>query len=348
MGVRRGRAVSVTIKDISQHLGISISTVSKALNGYPDVSVETRAAVSKAADELGYYPSALARNLRLQRTGKIGLIHPSKTFESETYTGFFRGLTLAAEGFDTNLILYNTPTNDPATLRRIGRSREVDGMVLMGTGIAGAQSELIALLQRDRIPFVVLGNPVDDPTVPFVAADNRTGALEAVRHLIGQGRRRIAYLARSDDPENSDQRQRGYRQALDEAGIAFDPRLLVDVPYAPYSGMGAMRMLLELPSPPDAVFAFNDHIAIDAAQTAVERGLRLPDDVAIAGFDNIPSSLITTPAITTVHLPQREMGVRALDLLTALIAGNADGPHQITFATQLMVRASTVGGGAAA
>jgi LacI family transcriptional regulator len=334
----------VTIKDISKHLGISVSTVSKALNGYPDVAAETRSAVLEATEQLGYQPSATARNLRRQRTDKIGVVHPLKSFESETFVGFFRGLVYATQHLGYNLNLYTAPEGDPAALQRICRGREVDGMILIGTGIAGVQEDSMTLLEQEGIPFVVLGNPVECSHVSFVAADNLGGAIAVVRHLAELGHQRIAYIARPDDPDNNAQRFEGYRQALTEAGLVFDDSLVAEAPYTPYSGMGAMRVLLELPKPPSAVFAFNDHVAIDAAQTAVQRGLRIPDDLAVAGFDNIPSSLITTPALTTVHQPQIEMGKRALEVLLALI-GEGSNPQRLTYQTQLVVRASTMMGG---
>ena len=215
-------------------------------------------------------------------------------------------------------------------------------MILIGAGIAGVQEASIEFLEREGIPFVVLGNPVTRPGVPFVAPDNRAGAIAVVEHLIELGHKRIAYISRSDVPENSAQRFEGYRQALAEAGLPFDEGLVTDVPYAPYAGMGAMRHLLELPQPPTAVFAYNDHVAIDGSQMAVQLGLRIPEDVAIAGFDNIPSALIARPALTTVDQPQMQMGMRALELLLALIDGSEPECLQVTFPTQLMIRGSTV------
>ncbi|UCH25688.1 MAG: LacI family DNA-binding transcriptional regulator [Trueperaceae bacterium] len=331
----------VTIKDISKHLGLSVSTVSKALNGYPDVAAKTRSAVLAATEQLGYQPSATARNLRRQRTDKIGVVHPVKSFESETFVGFFRGLVYAAQDFGYNLNLYTAPESDSAALQRICRGREVDGMILIGTGIAGVQEASMALLEREGIPFVVLGNPVEDSNVSFVAPDNRGGALAVMQHLIELGHQRIGYIARPDDPENNAQRFEGYRQALAEAGIDFDDTLITEAPYTPYSGMGAMRVLLELPKPPSAIFAFNDHVAIDASRTVLQRDLQIPEDLAVAGFDNIPSSLVASPALTTVHQPQIEMGKQALEVLLALIGGR-DDVQRLTYQTELIVRASTV------
>ena len=161
-----------------------------------------------------------------------------------------------------------------------------------------------------------------------------------MRHLLGLGHERIAYIARSDDPENNRARSQAYRQALTDAGLSCDSSYVVEAPYSPYSGASALRRLLELPRPPSAVVAYNDHIAIDACRAALERGLRVPQDIAVAGYGDIPSALITTPAITTVAIPLREMGEAALE--TLLVRDGASPPSKV-FPTRLVVRASTVG-----
>lgn len=329
----------MTIKDLSKHLGLSIATVSKALNGYSDISAKTKELVLKASEDLGYHPNTTARNLRLQRTGKIGLIHPLKAFESEIMMGFFRGLALAAQTHDYNLVLYTISSENSEMIQQICRSKEIDGLILMGTSISGITHGSIKRLQKEALPFVILGHPVEED-VPFITSDNQSGLTSIMQHLLGLGHKRIAYIARSDDFENNALRFAAYKGALANAGIPFKADLLVDAPYTPYSGMSAMRVLLELPHPPSAVVAFNDHIAIDACRAVLERGLGVPEDIAIAGYGNIPSSLITTPPITTAAMPLREMGEAALEALLSLLETGVAPPQRI-FPTQLIVRAST-------
>lgn len=333
--------MSVSIRDISKHVGLSVSTVSKALNGYTDIAAETRALILQATEELGYHPNTNARNLRRQRTEKIGLVYPSHAFESEIMMGFFRGIVQTAENHDYNLMLYTAPAADSEALRQICRSREVDGMILMGTSIAGVLQASVELLQLEKTPFVVLGHPVAAKNVPFVASDNRAGIESLMKHLLEQGHKRIAYIARSDDPENNAARFKAYKQALKKAKLPFHADYVVEAPFSPYSGMSAMRVLLELPQPPGAVVAFNDHVAIDACRAALEYGLKIPQDIAVAGYGNIPSSLITTPAITTVAMPLREMGEAAFESLLTIIETGEATPSRI-FPTQLVVRASTL------
>ena len=333
--------MSVSIKDISKHVGLSVSTVSKALNGYSDIAAETRETVLKATEKLGYHPNTTARNLRRQRSEKIGVVYPAHAFESEIMMGFFRGVVLAAEEHGYNLTLYTAPAADSEALRQICRSREVDGMILIGTSLAGVLQASIKLLQGEKTPFVVLGHPVSTKKVPFIASDNEAGVQSLMKHFLQQGHKRIAYLARSDDSENNAARFNAYKQSLKKAKIPFRAEYVVEAPFTPYSGIAAMKKLLEHPKPPTAVVAFNDHVAIDACRAALERGLKIPEDIAVAGYGNIPSSLITTPTVTTVAVPLREMGETAFATLLKMIE-TGKAPASKIFSTKLVVRASTL------
>lgn len=329
----------VTLKDLSKHLSLSVATVSKALNGYSDISADTKALVLQASDELGYHPNTTARNLRRQRTEKIGVIHPIKAFESEVMVGFFRGLSLAAQTHNYNLVLYTISPENPEALKQICRSKEVDGLILMGTSLSGASQSSVELLLKEDLPFVILGHPVSE-AIPFIATDNHGGITSIVEHLIQLGHKQIAYIARSNDFENNNERFNAFKQALNKANLHFNPDFVIEAPYTAYSGMGAMRVLLELPEVPTAIVCFNDHIAIDACRAALEKGLSVPEDIAIAGYGNIPSTLITTPPITTVAMPLKEMGETALEALLSLIESNKV-PMSHSFKTQLIVRGST-------
>lgn len=329
----------VTLKDLSKHLSLSVATVSKALNDYSDISADTKALVLQASDDLGYHPNTTARNLRRQRTEKIGVIHPIKAFESEVMVGFFRGLSLAAQTHNYNLVLYTISLDNPESLRQICRSKEIDGLILMGTSLSGVSQASVDLLQKEDLPFVILGHPVNDP-IPFIATDNHTGTSSLFKHLIHLGHKKIAYISRSSDFENNNERFQAYKEALKQAKLEFNPDYVVEAPYTAYSGMGAMRVLLELPEVPSAVVCFNDHIAIDACRAALEKGLSVPEDIAIAGYGNIPSTLITTPAITTVAMPLKEMGETAVEALLSLME-TSKVPSSQRFKTQLIVRAST-------
>ena len=333
----------VTIKDIAKELGLSVSTVSKALNDYPDIAPETKRRVQELAQILDYYPSATARSLRRRHTNKIGLLLflrvVGSSLTSEYEFELIRGVAFTAEKRGYNLVLYTTVTREADQLMRICRAREVDGLILIG---AGHLEELIAFLSREAIPFVVLNRRVEQPDVSFIAPDNVNGARAAVCHLLELGHRRIGYIGRPDDPETNIDRLAGYRQALAEFGVPFDERLIIPASFESGSGYRAMKALLDLPSPPTAVFAFNDHLAIEALQAVKERGLQVPADVALVGFDDIHSSLVTTPPLTTVHQPLLEMGSQAAQVLLDRIADDSLPPIRLTLPVHLVVRGSTV------
>lgn len=332
--------MSVTIEDISRQLGISVSTVSKALNAYPDVSEATRQRVLAAARELDYHPSAAARNLRRGRTDKIGLLISNPiSFLSEYISEVMAGAALSAEGYGLNLVLYTATVTHPDELKRICRAREVDGLIL----IFEPSEAAIAVLQKETIPFVVFGRRINRPDVSFVTPDNQTGAYQLTSHLIAQGHRRIAFTTRPELGVVNEDRFAGYRRALADAALPFAPELVVETIVQPESGRRALETLLELPDPPTALFAFYDLMAVDAAQAAQERGLRIPADIAIAGFDGLRASLIATPQLTTVQQPLTEMGQQTTEILLNLMQDKDRTPEQRTLPVQLLVRESTTG-----
>lgn len=333
--------MAVTIKDISQYVGLSVSTVSKALNNYADISPKTRKSVLAAARELDYHPSSAARSLRRGRTDKIGLsINNSVAYISEYLAEVIPGAALTAEEHGKNLLLYTSTVRQPDALRRICRAREVDGVILLWSDLL---EKTVSLLKREKMPFVVLGRRINEPSVSYVTPDNLSGAKELTNHLIELGHRRIGFTTRPELSETNNDRFAGYRQALSEAGIAFDENLVVTTFIQPRSGYHAMNKLLDLPEPPSALFAFHDLVAVDASQAAIERGLRIPEDVAIAGFDGLRSSLITRPSITTVRQPLSEMGLRAMEIVLARIEDNSPPPVRETYPVELVVRESTIG-----
>jgi len=334
--------MAVTIRDIAEHLNLSISTISRSLNGYKDVSPSTRERISNAAREIGYYPSDAARSLRRQRTNRIGLLIPSFSdfnFIGEYFSEIIRGITFASAKAGCNLMLYPTLTDELGQLTRICRAREVDGVIL----ISSTQlSKSITFLKQETIPFVIIGHPVDDPNVSFIASDNMNGNLIAMRHLIEIGHTRIAYIARYDQPWINAMRISGYQLALDEANISLQEELIIPASSGARSGYKAMNSILSMKNPSTAVLAFNDLIAINALQVAHKHGLEIPKDVAIVGYNDILSSLSTTPQLTSVHQPLPEMGQAAVETLLAQVSEKDHPPERKIIPVHLVVRQSTV------
>jgi DNA-binding LacI/PurR family transcriptional regulator len=191
------------------------------------------------------------------------------------------------------------------------------------------------------MPFIVFGRRSKHRNVSYIAPDNQDGAYRLTMHLIAQGHRRIGFTTRPQLGTVSEDRLAGYRQALEEAGLPVDPNLIIETVIEPCSGCRALEALLQLDDPPTALFAFYDLMAVDAAQAAQERHLRIPEDMAIAGFDGLRSSLITTPAITTVEQPLEEMGQRATEILLRHVRDGDTPAERITLPVKLIVRNST-------
>jgi LacI family transcriptional regulator len=334
--------MSVTIEDIARHLNLSVSTVSKALNDYKDVSDETKRRVLEAARELDYHPSAAARSLRRKRSNKIGLLlgYPVPAI-SEYVAMVITGVMMAAEESGYDLILYPLRVDQSGLLIRICRSREVDGLLLMGTA---QMDQRVALLQSEGIPFVVLDRRVESADVSYVAADNLGGAQSLTQHLIELGHRRIGYTDRPDLGTLNQDRRAGYVRALSEAGIPLEEELIVQTAAGATSGGDyAMSTLLDLPDPPTAVFGIHDVVAIEALQVATERGLRVPDDVAVVGFGDLYSTHVTQPPLTTARVPMTDLGQRAMEtLVTRMTDGDRPAVH-LSLPVHLVKRQSTVG-----
>jgi len=329
----------VTIEQVSKKTGLSVSTVSKALNDYPDIASETKERVLKVARELNYHPSAAARNLRRKHTNMIGFVLPfAVSYISEYVSELITGAAMAAEATGYNLILYTNQSNQYEQLAKICRAREVDGLLLRGTDHV---DDTFSLLDGEEIPFVITGRRVDHPHASYIVPDNFGGSLMLMRHLIGLGHKRIAFTARPALFESNTDRIAGYLEGLRESGIVVDRDLIIETSVEPRSGYQAMNELLDLPNPPTALFAIHDLIAIDAMQAAFDRGLRVPEDISIASFDGIQSTQITKPSITTVRQPITDIGKRAVEILLSHIQDSSIPPMRETVPVQLIIREST-------
>lgn len=333
--------MSVTIEDISKKLKLSTSTVSKALNGYKDVSEKTRELVTDTAKELGYQPSAAARNLRRQRTDKIGFVfNNSLMFISDYFAEVIVGATKAAETAGNNIVLYTNEGDSPDSLIRLIRAREVDGFVLVWNHVP---ADIVDLLLEEGIPFVVLGRRVGHPQASWISPDNYSGAYQLMEHLYSLGHRSIGFMTRPSMGRTHEDRFNAYKDFLAHKNIAIDEDLIVETKIEPLSGYRAAHKLLNLPNPPSAIFAFHDYVAIDAHQAIVERGLNIPDDVALVGFDGLRVSEFTSPPITTVSQPLATIGEESIMTLLDHVADSTLPPIQKTLPVELIVRQSTAG-----
>jgi DNA-binding LacI/PurR family transcriptional regulator len=331
----------VTQGDVARRAGVSTRTVSNVVNEFPLVSDELRQRVRRAIDELGYQPNLAARHLRRGRSGMIGLAVPEL---SAPYFSELAGLVIAEARRHSYTVVVEQTDGDPGRerqlLHRSDRGQLVDGLIFSPLGLGQAD------LRRDAgtTPVVLLGEHIKDGSFDHVGLDNVTAARDATAHLIGLGHRRIAAIGdQSRSPGETGQlRSAGYRDALRAGGLKYRPSLVIPASsFHRRSGADAMDRLLDRPKPPDAVFCYNDLLAIGAMHTVLRRGLRVPDDIAIVGFDDIEESRFAFPALTTVTPDKGELARRAVAQLFARLADSSAPPasHQVGYS--LTVRGST-------
>ena len=335
--------MTITIEDLSRQLRISRSTVSKALNDRSDVSNATKARVLRAADSLGYKPSAAARSLRRQRTDKLGLvvnyaIHAVSDFLAE----LIPAMATAAEDAEYNLILYTAMAGDIRRVKDLCRSREVDGIIVVWPPASNETVALSRLMHDENMPHIVLPRRLDAGGVSYVAADHVGGARMLTEHLTSLGHRRIGFSRRPEVHETDDDRHEGYCRGLRAAGIPYDESLVVISESANSDDVErTLGALLALPCPPTGIIFFTDPMAISAMRLARDWGIRIPQELSITGYDGVMASAVTNPALTTVRQPMGEMGKLAVEALLHQIAERGLEPRQITLPVELVARDST-------
>lgn len=325
----------VTISDVARTAGVSVATVSKVINGRYGVAAATSTRVQEVIDALGYESSLVARSLRSHRTGVIGIL----VAEFEPFsTEILKGASRAVAGTGYELLAYSggRRAGEDVGWERRYLSR------LSGTLIDGAVLVTPTVVDPDGAVPVVAIDPHTGPAgMPTVDSDNHHGAVLAVEHLLGLGHRRIAHLAGRPDLESSRLREEGYRAALAAAGLAVDEELVRVGGYREDSAFGPALELLRLPQPPTAVFAANDTSAIAVVAAAASLGLKVPDDLSVVGFDNVPEAAFTTPPLTTVSQPMQRMGAEGVELLLHLLAGRDERDMHVRLPTELVRRATT-------
>ncbi|GCD20852.1 LacI family transcriptional regulator [Cellulomonas sp. H30R-01] len=331
-----------TVKDVALRAGVSPKTVSNVINGTAFVRPETRARVEEALAELDYVPNLGARGLRNGRYGLIALALPdlSTAYSAEVAhhfveEGHARGWSVQIEETAAE------PHREQALLSR-ARSHLVDGLVLNPVSLA--ESVVDEHVARGPLPPTVLIGEVEQDRTDQVGVDSVAGARDMTEHLLATGVRRIAVVGVPGDAETAAARQRteGYRQALAAAGVAHDPVLEIATPrWTADEARDAVRAFLDEHPPPEAFFCFTDSMALAVVHVLWERGLRVPDDVAVAGFDDVEPSRYAVPPLTTVSFDLRAFAATALDLLRDRIDDPHRAPRRLTVPHRVVVRAST-------
>ncbi|MEG3634195.1 LacI family DNA-binding transcriptional regulator [Micromonospora palythoicola] len=327
-----------TLEAVARRAGVSRATVSRVVNGSTTVAEPIQEAVRQAVAELGYVPNLAARTLVTQRTDSIALVMPEEATrvfsDDQVFPGIIRGAAQELEAADKQLVLMLA--GSPAGHERVARyttGRHVDGVLF--ASLHGADP-LPARLAALGIPVVCSGRPLDGAEVPYIDVDQVGGVTRAVRHLIDSGRRRIATIAGPQDMVAGIERLSGYRDTVAAAGL---PEMVAVGDFTRESGAAAMRELLAAHPDLDAVFAASDLMAHAALRTLREAGRRVPEDVAVIGFDDIETAAYTDPPLTTVRQPIVELGRQGTRLLLRLAAGEDVEPALI-LPTELIIRDS--------
>jgi DNA-binding LacI/PurR family transcriptional regulator len=334
---RNPRAAS--IKDIARLARVSHSTVSRALRDSPQVSPKTAARIRKIAEQAGYRASAAARSLVMGRSNTIGVV--VTTIADPFVAGVMNGIEDTAEKHGYSVFLANSNA-EPEREVRVVRSfeeRRVDGIIVTSSRVGALY---VPLMERMHVPVVLLNNQHPSEFAHSVLINNVEASLDVTRHLIRLGHQRIAYLGDQFGHQSDTERFAGYRRALEEAGIEFLPELVSHGDGKPGGGQQAMVRLLSLTRRPTAVFCYNDMSALGAMWQIRACGLRIPDDLSVAGFDDLFISQFLNPPLTTVRQPMQQMGRMAMETLLHIFEG-AGHTHNLRVEGQLIVRGSTAG-----
>jgi LacI family transcriptional regulator len=326
----------VTIKDIAAAAGVSINTVSRALNNKPDVNSETRTRILKIAEELNYSPNLQAKSLISKQTLSLGMLVTDNA--NPFYAEMIKGAEDVARQRGYSIILCNSNDDDEREMRALEvlREKRVDGIILTPVQ---KKHNILEKLARIKTPYVLVSRAPSGGPADFVKIDNLSGACLAVKLLLKKKRIPLAYLGGPEHVSSVRERLAGVWKAMDEAGLKREALRVIHAELSMEDGCRAMRELLSASPAPRGLFAYNDVLAIGALRAIREQGLHVPADIAVVGFDDIQYSSFLEVPLTTVHQPRYKIGEIAAGILIDKIEGKGSGkPQQITMKPELVIR----------
>ncbi|WP_313799502.1 catabolite control protein A [Cytobacillus sp.] len=331
--------MNVTIYDVAREANVSMATVSRVVNGNPNVKPATRKKVLEVIDKLGYRPNAVARGLASKKTTTVGVIIPdiSSTFFAE----LARGIEDIATMYKYNIILSNSDQNLDKELHLLNTmlGKQVDGIVFMGGNIT---SELVEEFEKSSVPIVLAGSIEESEKIPSVNIDYEQATYDAIHSFIEKGHKEIAIaIGPLVEPINREKKLAGYKRALAEAGIQFKEDFVVEGDYTYDSGIEVIEKLLEQSTKPTAIFSGSDEMALGVVHGAEDRGYNIPDDFEVISSDNTRLSLMVRPQLTTVVQPLYDIGAVAMRLLTKLMNKEEISDHIIVLPHRIEQRNST-------
>ncbi len=330
---------NITIYDVAREANVSMATVSRVVNGNPNVKPTTRKKVLEAIDRLGYRPNAVARGLASKKTTTVGVIIPD--ISSIFYSELARGIEDIATMYKYNIILSNSDQNLEKELHLLNTmlGKQVDGIVFMGGNIT---DEHVEEFKRSPVPIVLAASVEEQGETPSVAIDYEQAIYDAVKLFIDKGHRDIAFVSGPmQEPINRSKKLQGYKRALEEAAIPFNEQFVAEGDYTYDSGMEALQSLMGLDRKPTAILSATDEMALGIIHAAEDQGLSIPDDLDIIGFDNTRLSLMVRPQLSTVVQPTYDIGAVAMRLLTKLMNKEPVEEHIVELPHRIELRQST-------
>jgi LacI family transcriptional regulator len=328
------------IDEVAKLSGVSRSTVSRVVNNDPNVKESTRARVKEVIRKANYRPNTVARGLASGRTRIIGLVLPtaqSSLFTDPYYPRLIQGITTVCNARDYSVMLWLTnPEQEQTKIHQLVSDSLLDGMVIASYLI---DDPILEALTKSGLPFLLIGRHPTRTDLSYLDADNFQGAREAVVHLLRLGRRRVATITGPNNMIAGIDRREGYERAFHERGMNPDPALMVEGDFSESGGYTSMMRLI--PQNPDAVFVASDTMAVGALRALRESGKRIPEDVAVVGFDDIPSAAHMDPPLTTVRQNIQGMGQLAAETLIQILNEKTAPPHRLVLPTELIIRSSS-------
>lgn len=331
--------MNTTIYDVAREAGVSMATVSRVVNGNPNVKPATRKKVLEAIERLGYRPNAVARGLASKKTTTVGVIIPD--ISSIFFAELARGIEDIATMYKYNIILCNSDQNKDKEIHLINTllEKQVDGIVFMGGQITEEHAEQF---KRSPVPVVLAATLDSNKEIPSVNIDYKQAVYDAITNLIEKGHSRIGMLSGTlDDPINGYQKFAGYREAIESAGLTFEEGLVVIGDYTYDSGIEAMNTFLELEDKPTAIFASTDEMALGIIHAAQDHGFSVPDDYEVLGFDNTRLAVMVRPTLSTVVQPIYDIGAVSMRLLTKYMNKEEVTDHIVVLPHRIEFRQST-------